>query len=223
MYLAGLRACEEMTLYPGEPTKAAEYRSIYENGRFKVDSGLWNREYYVQKVVVMPGLTAGEVPCGRAHDLRGLGCGGLTLVKAVSERYSGYNRNPWNQIECGYHYARAMASWSVKLALDGFTFSLPNTTLGFAPKINQHDFRTFWSTGTGWGVYTQKPADGSFGFEVLHGEQSLSCLNLADLPSGDVSVTGPAGHVPAHRDGPRVMFDPPLALLAGESVRITVG
>lgn len=91
---------------------------------------------------------------------------GLAVVKAVTERYAGHNRNPWNEIECGHHYARAMSSWSVKLALDGFTFSLPEGRLGFAPRIHAGDFRTFWSTGTGWGFYTQRPGEGKFRLEA---------------------------------------------------------
>jgi hypothetical protein len=85
----------------------------------------------------------------------------------VTERYRGDNRNPWNEVECGHHYARAMASWSVKLALDGFTFDLPQGRLGFSPKISPQDYRTFWSTGTGWGVYSQDLGEGTFRFDVL--------------------------------------------------------
>ena len=37
---------------------------------------------------------------------------GLTLVRAVHDRYAATKRNPWNEIECGDHYARALASWA---------------------------------------------------------------------------------------------------------------
>ena len=42
---------------------------------------------------------------------------GLSIVKAVRDRYDGLRRNPWDEVECGHHYARAMSSWAVLLAL----------------------------------------------------------------------------------------------------------
>ncbi|MFQ5791573.1 MAG: GH116 family glycosyl-hydrolase [Acidobacteriota bacterium] len=45
---------------------------------------------------------------------------GVNIVRAVRNRYDGERRNPWNEVECGNHYARALASWSVLLALSGF-------------------------------------------------------------------------------------------------------
>ncbi len=76
---------------------------------------------------------------------------GLKIVQATRERYRGFNRNPWDELECGHHYARAMASWAVMLALSGFQYDGVNHTLSFSPKINERDFHTFWSTGRGWG------------------------------------------------------------------------
>ncbi|MDH7561587.1 MAG: GH116 family glycosyl hydrolase [bacterium] len=35
---------------------------------------------------------------------------GLSVVKGARDRYDGLRRNPWEEIECGHHYARAMAS-----------------------------------------------------------------------------------------------------------------
>lgn len=81
---------------------------------------------------------------------------GLSIVKAVRDRYDGWRRNPWNEVECGHHYARAMSSWGVLLALSGFSYSLPEGRLGFAPAIRPDDFRTFWSLGPIWGSYEQK-------------------------------------------------------------------
>ena len=40
------------------------------------------------------------------------------IIKGARDRYDGIpeppiGRNPWNEIECGGHYARAMSSWSI--------------------------------------------------------------------------------------------------------------
>jgi len=145
---------------------------------------------------------------------------GLEIVTAISERYAGHNRNPWNQVECGHHYARAMASWSVKLALDGFSYSLPEGRLGFAPKHQAAQYRTFWSTGAGWGRYSQQTADGSYRLEVLYGTQTLRCLQLIGLTPGNVTVTGPAGSVAAHAEAGYVDFATPVTLVAGQALEI---
>src|SRR5262249_39997847 len=61
-----------------------------------------------------------------AHCLyEGLLAEGLEIVKAVRDRYDGAKRNPWDEVECGHHYARAMASWSLLLALSGFEYDAP--------------------------------------------------------------------------------------------------
>ena len=46
---------------------------------------------------------------------------GLAIVKAVRDRYDGERRNPWNEVECGNHYARALSSWSLLTALSGLS------------------------------------------------------------------------------------------------------
>ena len=81
---------------------------------------------------------------------------GLTIVKAVRDRHDGIRRNPWNEVECGHHYARSMASWAVLTALSGFKFDMAAGTMIFAPAINKDNFTCFWSTGKAWGTYTQK-------------------------------------------------------------------
>ncbi|MGQ9479363.1 MAG: GH116 family glycosyl-hydrolase [Thermoproteota archaeon] len=91
---------------------------------------------------------------------------GLRIVKSVRDRYDGIKRNPWDEIECGHHYARAMSSWSLILALSGFEYSAPEKTIGFSPKIFRNDFQCFFSTGSGWGVYRRKVRPG-FQEEVI--------------------------------------------------------
>ncbi|WP_432825311.1 GH116 family glycosyl hydrolase [Dactylosporangium sp. CA-092794] len=38
---------------------------------------------------------------------------GLAIVNGVRGRYDGTRRNPFNEVECGDHYVRAMAGWSL--------------------------------------------------------------------------------------------------------------
>jgi len=98
---------------------------------------------------------------------------GLTIVKAVRERHDGYRRNPWNEVECGHHYARSMASWAVLTALCGFQYDMVKGCLSFDPKVFKEDFSCFWSTGKAWGIYRQKmdPETGErkWEIEVLYG------------------------------------------------------
>ncbi len=77
---------------------------------------------------------------------------GLSVVKAVRDRYDGHKRNPWNEMECGSNYARSMASFALLPIISGFKFDLPNKTIGFAPK-KKGDFRSFFSVGTAWGNF----------------------------------------------------------------------
>ncbi|GID32938.1 GH116 family glycosyl hydrolase [Paractinoplanes brasiliensis] len=46
----------------------------------------------------------------------GLDDEGLAIVRGVRARYDGTRRNPFNEIECGDHYVRAMAGWSLLTA-----------------------------------------------------------------------------------------------------------
>lgn len=95
-----------------------------------------------------------------AHMLsEGMITEGLAIVRGIHERYDGSKHNPYNEVECGDHYARAMASWSCLLALSGFECDMPAGVLGFAPKLTPEDFRCFFSAGTGWGTIAQQRAD----------------------------------------------------------------
>ncbi len=75
---------------------------------------------------------------------------GLECLQLVRSRYDGARRNPFDEAECGHHYARAMASWAAVLAWTGFRYSAVTRTLTLAPRPG----RFFWSSGYGWGDYT---------------------------------------------------------------------
>ncbi|MGE5529151.1 MAG: hypothetical protein ACM3X6_08415, partial [Patescibacteria group bacterium] len=78
---------------------------------------------------------------------------GLTIVKAVRDRHDGYRRNPWDEVECGHHYARSMASWALLTALSGFRYDMTAGEVSFAPAVNADDFACLWSTGRAWGIF----------------------------------------------------------------------
>ena len=100
---------------------------------------------------------ADEVWCGIEYQVashliyEGFVEEGLAIVKGVRDRHTGERRNPWDEFECGHHYARSLASYAVLLALSGFSYSAPEQRLGFAPRVNADDFRAFFSVGSGWG------------------------------------------------------------------------
>ena len=97
---------------------------------------------------------------------------GLTVVKAIRDRYDGHKRNPWNEFECGSNYARSMASYALLLAFSGFEYDLAQGLIGFHPipipadsvlgkirstgKKSRILFQTFWSLDSGWGSIRQE-------------------------------------------------------------------
>jgi non-lysosomal glucosylceramidase len=84
---------------------------------------------------------------------------GLSICRAVHERYHPMKRNPYNEVECSDHYARAMASWGVFTALSGFQYHGPLGRIGFAPRVTPDDFRSAFTTAEGWGTFSQKISD----------------------------------------------------------------
>ena len=127
---------------------------------------------------------AGEVWTGIEYQVAAtlIYCGyldeGLTMVHAIRDRYDGYKRNPFSEVESGHHYARAMASWGVYNALTGFRQDAHEGCFSFDPKIDAEDFSCFFVAGNAWGVYRQRK-DGERierSVEVLHG--SLDGMEL---------------------------------------------
>jgi uncharacterized protein (DUF608 family) len=105
---------------------------------------------------------------------------GLAIVKAVRDRYDGFRRNPWNEVECGNHYARAMSSWALLLALSGFHYSAPERWIAFGPVLDAGDFRSFFSAGSAWGLFSQKAGrhDVRATLDVRHGTLRLREFRL---------------------------------------------
>ncbi len=156
---------------------------------------------------------------------------GLAIVKGVRDRHDGIARNPWNEFECGHHYARAMASWSLILALSGYHYNAPEKAISFAPKVNAADFRCFYSTGSGWGIYTQKLLRKSLVAKigVSWGELELQRIEIdvpSDLPGSSVSASVGGSRIGCSivREDDRaiVTLASPVRVKAGEELEIEI-
>lgn len=113
---------------------------------------------------------------------------GTSIVTAVRDRYRGYNRNPFNEIECGSNYARSMASFALLPLFSGFSFNMPDNELGFAPVL-PGVFRAPWFLDCAWGEFER--TDGSTSLSVISGSLPLKKLNLPYLKSvRSVTVDG---------------------------------
>jgi uncharacterized protein (DUF608 family) len=80
----------------------------------------------------------------------------LAICRAIHERYHPAKHNPFNEIECGDHYARALASWGVLIGLAGWEYHGPRSHIGFAPRITPDDFRCAFTAAEGWGTIAQQ-------------------------------------------------------------------
>jgi non-lysosomal glucosylceramidase len=88
------------------------------------------------------------------------------VVAGVRERFTGRRRNPFDEAECGHHYARAMASWGLIVALTGFGYDGRAGVMTFAEAAQPA--RWFWSTGSAYGLLHQAPG-GTAALEVVGG------------------------------------------------------
>lgn len=110
---------------------------------------------------------------------------GLTICKAVHDRYQPEQLNPYNEVECGDHYSRAMASWGVYLALCGFDYHGPRGHLGFSPRMTPDNLKMAFTTAEGWATFEQEREKHTQKNAISQhwGDLQLSTLSL-DLPEG---------------------------------------
>jgi hypothetical protein len=113
---------------------------------------------------------------------------GLAITRAIHDRYSATRgRNPYNEIECSDHYARAGSAYAVFLALCGFAFDQSTGRLAFDPVIPGDRFKVPFTTSEAWGSYEQK--DGEARLLITHGQLTLNQLELGLFKGRSVSAT----------------------------------
>ena len=100
---------------------------------------------------------------------------GLDIVRECRERYDGRVRNPFNEIECGHWYARAMASYGMLQGLTGVRYDAVDKTMYINFKIG--DFKSFISTDTGFGTIEWKV--GKPVLNVVYGNIDVKRYNVS--------------------------------------------
>jgi non-lysosomal glucosylceramidase len=97
---------------------------------------------------------------------------GLTCIAAIRARFDGEKRNPFDEPECGHHYARAMAAWSAPMALSKFNYNGVEKSIHFTATPGTY----FWSNGAAWG--TCKVENNTLELSVLFGQLALKKAEL---------------------------------------------
>jgi non-lysosomal glucosylceramidase len=178
-----------------EDQVATTLRSILEHNGLSGFSGHFNhmRSYVLgdESAVLMCSYPRGnrperpfpyftEVMTGFEHILavgliaEGLVDEGLKVIADIRARYDGERRNPYDEAECGHHYARAMASWGAVIALTGFDYDGRTGAMRFAPRLlgTRH---IFWSTGNAFGTFDTATQT----LDVREGSLTLTSLELS--------------------------------------------
>jgi non-lysosomal glucosylceramidase len=110
---------------------------------------------------------------------------GLAVARAIHDRYDASLRNPYNEIECSDHYARAMASYGAFISICGFEYHGPKGKIAFSPRLRPEDFKAAFISAEGWGTFTQKRQGNTQieQFQLNWGQLTLKKMAF-DLPSG---------------------------------------
>jgi hypothetical protein len=139
----------------------------------------------------------------------------LEIVRNLRRRYDGTRRNPYNEIECGDHYSRAMAGWSLLDALTGVRYDGLSRALSINPPARNEPFRAPVIFGDGWGTLDWQP-DGSATLACVYGQFVFG--EIAGTAAESVTIDG-APVTASSVDG-ALRFAEPAIVAAGSRLEI---
>ena len=151
---------------------------------------------------------------------------GLAITRAIHDRYHASMRNPFNEVECSDHYARAMASYGVFLACSGFEYDGPKGHLGFKPRLtDQGRFKAAFTSAQGWGSYQQNQdsLELTATLSLHYGQLQLS--TFATRFDGEITqatINGEPASVETNADGVLLTLPEPMTLKAGDELQIRI-
>lgn len=241
-------------IYPQESVLAA-LKSVFKHN-WTTDVGPYNKVYPPQRWFARPGdaglftctwpkggrpaepvLYRDEVWTGIEYQVanhmlyEGMITEAFALVRGVHDRYDGAKHNPWNEVECGDHYARAMASWGCLLSVSGFVYDGPAGRIGFAPRLTPENFKAFFTAAEGWGTLSQKRQGGTQTnrFEIKWGKLRAQTL-VFELPEGmkatqaTLTLAGQALACRQQQEGSRLTLSiaHPVTVERGQSIEVVL-
>lgn len=159
-----------MRSYAMGDEKALLMASWPRGGRPKIPFPYWSE--------VMTGF---EYTAALGMLYEGMQTEGIDIIKNIRDRYDGQKRNPFDEAECGHHYARAMASWAGIVQQSGFHYSAVDKTIRFTNKGGNY----FWSNGSSWGgcEITETEKSYEINFSVKYGKIELKKFALENHKS----------------------------------------
>ncbi|MBN9325500.1 MAG: hypothetical protein J0I87_01065, partial [Cellulomonas sp.] len=158
---------------------------------------------------------------------------GMAILRGLWARHDGSRRNPWNEVECGDHYARSMAGWTVLTAITGQQHDAGRGTLSFAPVAGLVTpdggtgvVRLPFVTGQAWG--TVELGERGAALRVEHGSLTLTELGLPGqfgavprVALDGADLGGVAGRAEESGTGSRLGWERP-GIVIGAGQRLTV-
>jgi uncharacterized protein (DUF608 family) len=148
---------------------------------------------------------------------RGRYADGVKIVEAIHRRYLRAGQ-PWNHVECGGHYSRAMSSWATLLAATGFKPDVPHKTLTIMPVV-QGDFHAPWVTASGYGTIAR--AGRTLSIHCLSGTLELNAIRVwataRTIRIGGCTITTTTT---ASGRGVRIEFPTPILLVEDQTLEI---
>lgn len=150
--------------------------------------------------------------------LNGLVAEGEAVVAAVRARYDGSRRNPWGEMEHGFHYARSMASYALLLSYSRLRFDMTRGLLGFSP-TGDGPFRCLFALGGAWGVLER--ADDIWTIRLKAGDLALGRLWFGGHTGGALQLNG--APVPHGVESDVLLPVTTLALGAGDVLQFSQG
>ncbi len=143
---------------------------------------------------------------------------GVKIVETVHHRYLRAGQ-PWNHVEFGGHYTRAMSSWATLLAATGFKPDLPNKCLEIVPKVSGN-FHAPWVTANAYGTIRRKGQELSV--KCFSGSLEVSQLKLSPA-ARSIRLNGRPLGVQVTKSIDAVLFDfnSPIAINVNSTISVS--